>query len=186
MVKRKKNTTLKKKKRLPSTTSKRRVSINQLHRESGRLILIFSILALACIWYVVDDTHEKNYIDERATRLETYFKKYNMPLAAYSKTFIEVADTCDMDWRLLPAIGVQESSGGKRMQYNNPFGWGGAKIPFTNLDEAIRVVGGHLCGTTSSTAKWYSTTSTQEKLYYYNGTVNSHYPDEVMWIMEQF
>lgn len=124
--------------------------------------------------------------DYRGARIDAYFKKYNMPLAGYGEQFVAVADTCDMDWRLLPAIAVRESSGGKRMQLNNPFGWGGAHIPFTDINHAIEVVGANLCGHNPKTARWYSTTSTQRKLYYYNGTVITTYPKEVQWIMEQF
>lgn len=124
--------------------------------------------------------------DERPTRIDAYFSKYNMPLAGYGQDFVAIADTCDMDWRLLPAIAVRESTGGKRMQYNNPFGWGGAQIPFSSLKEAIYNVGSHICGDEPNTAKWYSTTSTYEKLYRYNGTVVRTYPDEVIWIMDQF
>lgn len=123
--------------------------------------------------------------DDRPTRIDSYFAKHNLPLAGYGQIFVDVAETCDMDWRLLPAIAMQESTGGKFMQYNNPFGWGSAEIPFANFEEAIREVGRNLCGFSSTTAKWYSTTSTEEKLYWYNGTVNPRYPGEVMWIMEQ-
>lgn len=123
--------------------------------------------------------------DDRPGRIDAYFKNINAPLTGYGQTFVEVADACDMDWRLLPAIAMRESTGGKRMQYNNPFGWGGAHIPFQNLEEAIREVGAHVCGTRPSTEKWYNTTSTAKKLHYYNGTVIPTYPDEVMWIMKQ-
>lgn len=124
--------------------------------------------------------------DPRIKRIDSYFAKYTMPLEGHGNTFVEAADRCDMDWRLLPAIAVRESTGGKRMIHNNPFGWGSAQIPFENFDEAIREVGWNLCGLNSSTAKWYATTSTYEKLYWYNGTVLHTYPDEVLWIMDQF
>lgn len=125
--------------------------------------------------------------DERPGRIDAYFEKHNAPLAGHGETFVEAVDNCviGMDWRLLPAIAMRESSGGKRMQLNNPFGWGSAEIPFESIDDAILGVGKHLCGSVTSTAKWYSTTSTERKLYYYNGTVIPTYPAEVMWIMDQ-
>lgn len=124
--------------------------------------------------------------DDRAMRLDAYFTKYHMPLAGYGPSFIAVADECGMDWRLLPAIAVRESSGGKHMQFNNPFGWGGAHIPFEDINHAIRVVAANLCGDNPKTARYYATPSIQKKLYYYNGTVIPSYPKEVMWIMKQF
>jgi hypothetical protein len=123
--------------------------------------------------------------DDRPGRIDAYFSKHDAPLAGHGQTFVDAADTCGMDWRLLPSIAMQESTGGKRMQLNNPFGWGSAEIPFQSIDEAILGVGHNLCGFNTNTAKWYSTTSTQKKLYYYNGTVAPSYPAEVMWIMEQ-
>ena len=123
--------------------------------------------------------------DNRYLRIDTYFSKHDAPLAGHGHTFVKAADSCGMDWRLLPAIAMQESSGGKHMQYNNPFGWGGAQIPFESIDEAIMNVGWNLCGNNVSTTKWYSTTSTYEKLHWYNGTVQPTYPNEVMWIMDQ-
>ena len=124
--------------------------------------------------------------DERPFRIDNYFSKHDAPLTGYGNSFVEAADSCGLDWRLLPAIAMQESSGGKHMQFNNPFGWGGAQIPYESIDEAIVDVASHLCGNATSTAKWYTATSTYEKLYWYNGTVRSAYPNEVMWIMDQF
>lgn len=123
--------------------------------------------------------------DQRPGRIDAYFYRHNAPLAGYGKLFVQAADTCGMDWRLLPAIAMRESTGGKRMQLNNPFGWGSAEIPFSSIDDAILGVGKHLCGHVTSTAKWYSTTSTERKLYFYNGTVLPSYPKEVLWIMDQ-
>ena len=124
--------------------------------------------------------------DDRPSRIDAYFSKYNMPLAGYGNDFVAIADECEMDWRLLPAIAVRESTGGKHMQYNNPFGWGGAKIPFKSIPDAIQTVGMNLCGDNPRTARLYSNTPVRKKLYYYNGTVVPSYPSEVMWIMKQF
>ncbi|MBU1896050.1 hypothetical protein KJ641_04250 [Patescibacteria group bacterium] len=149
------------------------------------LVILLFILIIGLITYYILTLPEP-LIDDRPLRIEAYFEKYNMPLAGHGQTFVDVADTCEIDWRLLPAIAVQESTGGKFMQLNNPFGWGGAQIPFESIDDAIREVGYHLCGFNSSTDQWYSTTSTYKKLYYYNGTVAPTYPNEVIWIMDQF
>lgn len=125
-------------------------------------------------------------IDERAARLDAYFTKKNMPLAGYGSTFVQAADQCGMDWQLLPAIAVRESSGGKRMRLNNPFGWASAKIGFSDLNESIMQVGKHLCGLMPSTSRYYKDTTTSQKLYHYNGTVSPSYPREVLAIMDMF
>ncbi len=125
-------------------------------------------------------------LDNRASRLDNYFDKYRMPLAGYGDKFIEVADSCGIDWRLLPAISVQESTGGKYMRLNNPFGWASAKIGFKDFEEAIEIVGMNLCGLNEKTASYYKDKTTYQKLWSYNGTVNHSYPSRVIAIMEKF
>jgi hypothetical protein len=122
-------------------------------------------------------------IDERAERIDAYFEKRGMPLTGYGAKFVEVADKYGIDWRLLPAIGVRESSGGKHLMNNNPFGWGSAKIPFTDFNDAIEVVAYNLSGNNPNTARYYKDTDSYKKLWYYNGTVMPTYPDEVIAIM---
>lgn len=122
----------------------------------------------------------------RGARLDAYFAKRDMPLAGYGAEFVIAADKYNLDWRLLPAIGVRESSGGKHLMNNNPFGWGSAKIPFKNFDEAIVEVTKHLAGEYPSTAKYYKDRTLEKKLWYYNGSVMPAYTGEVIGIMNKF
>jgi hypothetical protein len=85
----------------------------------------------------------------------------------------------------LPAISIRETSGGKRLMNNNPFGWGGAKIKFSDFNEAIEVVGRNLGGANPKTARYYAFTDIEKKLYYYNGTVIDGYEDQVIAIMNK-
>ncbi len=84
--------------------------------------------------------------DGRAKIIEDFFKEYKSPLSGYSKNFVEVADKYNLNWRLLPAITMQESAGGKKVIANsfNPFGYGiyGKLITrFNSWEEAIERVG---------------------------------------------
>lgn len=125
-------------------------------------------------------------VDDRAERLDAYFAKRDMPLEGYGAKFIEVADAHELDWRLLPAIAVRESSGGKRIMNNNPFGWGSAKIKFDDFNEAIEEVGANISGHDEDTAKYYKDKTVYQILWLYNGTVIHTYPKEVMGIMKMF
>ncbi len=125
-------------------------------------------------------------LDPRVQKIDTYFAKRGMPLSGYGKDFVEVADRYGLDWRLLPAISVRESSGGKHLLNNNPFGWGSAKIPFSDFGDAIEVVGWNLSGNNPNTSRYYGTEDNREKLYWYNGTVLPSYPSEVLGIMDLF
>lgn len=84
--------------------------------------------------------------DGRAKIIEDFFRKYKAPLADFSRTFIAVADKYQLDWRLLPAISMQESNGGKRVitESYNPFGYGiygSLVVRFNSWDESIERVG---------------------------------------------
>ncbi|MBI2019761.1 glucosaminidase domain-containing protein [Candidatus Daviesbacteria bacterium] len=91
-------------------------------------------------------TSDIEHSDGRAKIVENFFKSYNAPLSAHSKVFISVADKYNLDWRLLPAISMQESNGGKRVIKNsyNPFGYGiygDLVVKFPAWEDAIERVG---------------------------------------------
>lgn len=120
--------------------------------------------------------------EERIAKINAFFASRNMPLAGTGKAMIAAAQENDLDWRLLPAIAVRESSGGKQMCGANPFGWASCKISFKNIGEGIEVVARNLGGNNPNTAHYYSG-DTREKLHYYNGTVIPTYTDEIFAIM---
>jgi hypothetical protein len=123
---------------------------------------------------------------EHAAVINKFFKDRNMPLSGTGMTFVLVAEKYGLDWRLLPAIGVRESSGGKEACGYNAFGWGSCKLGhnFNSYEEAIESLGKNLGGANKSTARYYAGKSTEEKLYYYNGSVEPPYTGEVLAIME--
>lgn len=122
---------------------------------------------------------EDSVIDNRAQIIDTYYKEHNMPLEGYGEKMVEVADKNGLDWRLLPAISIRETSGGlHQCRTNNSFGWGSCKIQFKSQEEAIEIIGNKL-----STLSVYKDTTTEHKLYHYNGTVVKTYPQEVLRIM---
>ncbi len=129
----------------------------------------------------VDDLRQ-----QKADAIDSYFKDRSMPLEGTGMTFVLVAEKYGLDWRLLPAIGIRESSGGKAACGNNPFGWGSCKLHnFSSYEQAIESLGKNLGGGNPKTARYYAGKTTMEKLYYYNGTVVPEYPDEVASIMKK-
>ena len=69
-------------------------------------------------------------IDTRLAALKTILESYDSPMKNEARTFIEVADESNLDWRFLPAIAGMESLFGNRVAPNthNPFGWGGGVV----------------------------------------------------------
>lgn len=121
---------------------------------------------------------------QKAEKIDSFFKRRSMPLEGTGMTFVLVAEKYGLDWRLLPAISIRESSGGKQACGNNPFGWGSCKLHnFVSYEQAIESLGKNLGGAAPRTAAYYAGKTTMQKLYYYNGTVLPSYPDEVYAIM---
>lgn len=128
----------------------------------------------------------ENIRKERAEAINTFFKERSMPLQGTGMTFVLVAEKYGLDWRLLPAIGVRESSGGKAACGYNAFGWGSCKLGhnYHSYEEAIESIGKNLGGANKNTARYYAGKSTEEKLYHYNGSVEPPYTGEVLAIMD--
>lgn len=84
--------------------------------------------------------------DGRSLIIENFLESQNSPLAGNSADFITVSDFYQLDFRLLTAIAMQESNGGKRIPEGtfNPFGYGiygSKKVHFENWKDAIETVG---------------------------------------------
>ena len=122
--------------------------------------------------------------ERKAVILDTYFDERSMPLKGYGMKFVEESEKHGLDWRLLPAIAIRESSGGKFACDSNPFGWASCKADFDSTEQAIEMVAWNLGGHNSRTKQYYSGTA-REKLHRYNGTVIRGYEDQVLRIMDK-
>lgn len=85
-------------------------------------------------------------VDARAKIIEDFFLHYKSPLAGLGNTFIKISDQYTLDYRLLPAIAMQESNAGKKVIKGsyNPFGYGiygDMVLRFGSWEEAIERVG---------------------------------------------
>lgn len=83
--------------------------------------------------------------DNRIANLKAFFRKYNSPLYHYAQKIVEISDKYHFDYRLLPAIAMQESNLCLKIPENsyNCWGWGiyGDKVTrFSSYDEAIEVI----------------------------------------------
>lgn len=122
--------------------------------------------------------------EEHAKKIDAYFAQRDMPLEGYGTKMVKAAEDNNLDWRLLPAIAVKESTGGKFACYKNPFGWGSCKIKFKDFDAAIDAVALNLGGGNPATERYYKNATTRQKLHHYNGSVIPAYTGEVIEFME--
>lgn len=74
--------------------------------------------------------------DGRILKLQTFFHIYGSILENYASTIVEAADANGLDYRLLPAIAMQESIGCKReiVTTHNCWGWGITSKQTTHFD----------------------------------------------------
>lgn len=66
------------------------------------------------------------------------------PLAAYAAEMLAASDAAGIDWRLIPVIGVLESSGGRFACGGNAWGYASCGVSFATFEEGIEVVAGTL------------------------------------------
>lgn len=124
--------------------------------------------------------------EAKALAIDTYFKTRGMPLAGTGMTMVEEAGKNGLDWRLLPAIAVRESTGGKfacKGATYSSFGWGSCKISFSSHGENIEVVAKNLGGNNPNTARYYADKTMVQKLRAYNSVV-PRYAEQVIDIMD--
>lgn len=94
-----------------------------------------------------DNTIENTIIEEdsKVEIVRQFLAKRNSPLEPYAPDLVAAAERYDIDYRLLPAISVQESNACKRIikESYNCWGWGiyGTKVTkFSNYPHAIETI----------------------------------------------
>lgn len=124
---------------------------------------------------------------EKAALIDNYFALYNAPLEGHGMKFIVEAEKNDIDWRLLPAIAMRESTGGihacKRVP-NSVFGYGSCKISFKSIDDSIEIVARSIGGNNPKTAHHYDDKTTIQILKKYNSYI-PNYSKQVVKMMEK-
>jgi hypothetical protein len=127
-------------------------------------------------------------IEEKAQKIDNYFRAKNLPLAGHGKKFVEEAEKYGIPYNLLPAIGMRETTGGKfackKVTYSW-FGWGSCKINFKSVDESIEIISRHLGGDHPNTSKYYDGKDVDAILKAYNPpSVVEKYSSQVQAVMK--
>lgn len=83
--------------------------------------------------------------DNRVANLKSFFRKYNSPLYDNAETIVRVSDQYQFDYRLLPAIAMQESNLCRYIPADsyNCWGWGiygDVVTKFASYGEAIETI----------------------------------------------
>ena len=100
-------------------------------------------------------------------------------MVGLGSVYVREADEHGIDWRLLPAISLIESSAGLRQRYNNAWGWDSAKTGFDSWEDGIAYISERF-----SVSKIYAGKDTAGILWAYNGTVRPSYVNDVLSVMD--
>jgi hypothetical protein len=126
-------------------------------------------------------------IKQKGRVIDAYYRENKMRLAGFGLKMAYEAYKNKLDWRLLPAISVRESTGGnhkcRKVSYSH-FGYGGCKIGFDSTNQEIEIVARNLGGKNPKTAQYYNIAYLKDVLENYNGRAVENYADDVMAIMD--
>ena len=135
-------------------------------------------------------TQEDESRIKKAEAIDKYFASKNAPLEGYGMKFVEEAEKNGIDWRLLPAIAMRETTGGKftcknPKAPNNSFGWGSCKIGFDSIDQSIEHISKTLGGNNPN-GRYYDSGMTSEQILkkYNPDSIIPGYSKQVISIMK--
>jgi len=111
-------------------------------------------------------------------RLEAFFDRYQCPQPHYTSDYLIAADTYALDYRLLPAISVRESTCGQYTRGNNHWGWNSARSVFRSVPDGIDYISRQL-----TQRPIYKRQTLMGKLWVYNPIPT--YPGEVRKLMKE-
>ncbi len=105
---------------------------------------------------------EEQYVPDevKVEKIRVYLESRNSPLAEYAEEFVRAADEHGIDYRIVAAISIIESEGGKKnFRPYNAWGWG--KKSFSSWEEGINTV-------SASIGRYYSKGLTTPRLISYS------------------
>jgi hypothetical protein len=116
--------------------------------------------------------------DERRQKLQAFFQSYRCPAPYHVEDYLKEADKNAIDYRLLPAISVRESTCGRHSRLNNHWGWDSARSGFSSVRAGIRYL-----AQTLARGSRYKDKTVDGKLKVYNPKVQ--YAAEVKRLMQE-
>ena len=134
-------------------------------------------------------TQEDESRKKKAEAIDSYFEEHDAPLAGYGMKFVMEAEKNGIDWRLLPAIAMRETTGGKfacksAKAPNNNFGWASCKRGFESIDQSIELISKTLGGNNDNVKHYKSEMTSEQILKKYNpDSIVPGYSKQVIKIM---
>jgi hypothetical protein len=101
--------------------------------------------------------------DQRQAKLETFFQSFGCPAPHHVTEYLGAADTYAIDYRLLPAISILESTCGMYQRENNRWGWASASKGFASFRAGLEYIAHQL-----AEGRYYKNKTLEEKVHMYN------------------
>ena len=117
----------------------------------------------ACAAVASDSTLPARNLDPRGPKLEAFFKAYDCPAPLHVEEYLRAADSHALDYRLLPAISLVESTCGAFERMNNRWGWDSVQSGFPSVPAGIDYITEQL-----AEGPQYRGKTVKEKLFTYN------------------
>jgi hypothetical protein len=137
-----------------------------------------ALLALVPAALSASDRLPVNTPDIRAVRLEAFFVTHNCPAPYHVHDYLRAADQNGIDYRILPALSVRESTCGRYARLNNRWGWDSARTGFESVAHGIHYIAHEL-----AFARAYRGKTIDQKLRAYNP--NPSYVQQVKRLMNE-
>lgn len=129
----------------------------------GRIARSVVLGVVACAAVASDSTLPVPSSDPRGARLEAFFKTYGCLAPLHVNDYLQAADSHAIDYRLLPAISLVESTCGAFGRRNNHWGWDSAQSGFPSVQAGIEFISAQL-----AEGPPYKGKTLKEKLFTYN------------------
>lgn len=78
--------------------------------------------------------------DLRVLQVDAFFESFGCRQPNYAAEYVKAADRYGVDYRMLPAISILESTCGNYQRLNNYWGWNSARTGFRSVTEGIQFV----------------------------------------------
>lgn len=78
--------------------------------------------------------------DTRCLAIRNFFQRHRSPLVPVAYRFLTAADENHLDWRLLPALSMVETTAGRYGRKTNVFGWNSGRARFKSVEAGIDFV----------------------------------------------
>jgi len=153
-------------------------NVHSLPPRYGRFARAAVLGVAACAAVASDNTLPAAPADPRGARLEAFFKAYDCPAPLHVDEYLRAADSHALDYRILPAISLVESTCGVFEKLNNRWGWDSAQSGFASVPDGIDYITEQL-----AEGPHYKGKTVKEKLFTYNPY--PEYVRQVQRLMQQ-